>query len=1111
MKLTRALLLFGGLSILSGTIYPSYAAEAISHDGGANTPAEATPNAENAIKLMKFDAGLKVSLFAAEPMFGNPVCFATDEKGRWYIGESYRQESGIEDNRGHMDWLDEDLAARTVEDRLAMIHKYYPDANAFKNHFTRFDDRITRVEDSNGDGKADIATVIAEGFNGPLDGTGAGILVRGNDIWYTCIPDLWHLKLGPDGKVILREKLLTGFGVHYAFRGHDLHGLCFGPDGKLYFSIGDRGIHVVTKEKTTISSQDTGSIMRCNPDGTDFEVFATGVRNPQELTFDEHGNLFTGDNNSDAGDLARFQYLVEGGDGGWRTGYQYLPDRGPWMSEKPWDATEALKSKYINPPVANIGNGPSGLTYNPGTGLSAKYQGRFYMSDFRGGPGASLVHEILLEPQGATFKVKEHREFVRGVLTTDVEFGIDGSFYVLDWVESWGGVKKGRIYQFTDPASDTAVQARTKQLIEEGMAKRPEGELAALFSEPDQRVRQAAQFELVERDPAKAIPLLKQIAQSAPSPLGRLHGIWGLGQLAGKHPASLAVLPSLLADADAEVRAQAAHILGDHKAAASKVAEKLIPLLKDTSGRVRYFAALGLGKLDCKAAFEPLCAMLAENNDQDPILRQGGVMGLYLSTSPTQLAAKKADPSAAVRVAAVLALRLQKSPLIADFLADQDPRVVLEAARAIHDVPIDGAMPALGELIARKGLEDPFILKRAVNARYRSGGAADARALAAFATEASAPEAQRILALEVLADWAHPGQRDRLLNVFRPLPDRSPADAAAAAATVLPLLLKEAPVGIQVSAAKLAAKLGITSAGDALYALALNDKAGAEARVEAIRALASLKDPRLAETASVALSSKEPAVRLEGVEALVAVDPHAAVKAVGVILEKGGVLEKQTAIATLILVKRPEANVLLADWMKRLIAHTVPAEIQVDLLEAARKAKTPELDALLKQYKESLPKDDDLAPYRIALVGGNIARGRAVFHEKIESQCLRCHRCEEGSIQIGPDLTHIGATKDREYLLESIVLPNKRIAEGYETAILTLKDGSVVAGRLVKEENGKLQIEALDEKGNLQLTTIDASQIKERTRAPSPMPETTRDVLSKPELRDLVEYLATRK
>src|SRR5262249_19432276 len=111
-------------------------------------------------------------------------------------------------------------------------------------------------------------------------------------------------------------------------------------------------------------------------DGSELEVYAVGLRNPQELAFDDYGRLFTGDNNSDGGDQARWVYLVEGGDSGWRIGYQFgtsMGPRGPFMAEDIWKPQWEGQPAYILPPITNIAAGPSGLAYYPGLGLPERY------------------------------------------------------------------------------------------------------------------------------------------------------------------------------------------------------------------------------------------------------------------------------------------------------------------------------------------------------------------------------------------------------------------------------------------------------------------------------------------------------------------------------------------------------------------------------------------------------------------------------------------------------------------------------------------------------------------------------------------------------------------
>src|SRR5215468_12178686 len=129
--------------------------------------AAASNEAELAIKRFQVAPGLKVDLWAAEPMLANPVAFNFDEHGRAYVCETFRLGAGVDDIRGIMPWLNEELASRTVDDRLAEMKRYLGDRFA---RYSEHSERIRLLEDRSGLGKADHATVFAEHFNDPLDG-----------------------------------------------------------------------------------------------------------------------------------------------------------------------------------------------------------------------------------------------------------------------------------------------------------------------------------------------------------------------------------------------------------------------------------------------------------------------------------------------------------------------------------------------------------------------------------------------------------------------------------------------------------------------------------------------------------------------------------------------------------------------------------------------------------------------------------------------------------------------------------------------------------------------------------------------------------------------------
>src|SRR5206468_540465 len=109
--------------------------------------------------------------------------------------------------------------------------------------------------------------------------------------------------------------------------------------------------------------------------------------------------------------------------------------------------------------------------------------------------------------------------------------------------------------------------------------------------------------------------------------------------------------------------------------------------------------------------------------------------------------------SASVRMGALLALRRLQRSEAALFLHDSDPLVVLEAARAINDQPINGAMLDLAALIQSPGIlqvgttNSEALLRRVLNANFRCGTPETAKALAAFASRQDAPENMRAEAL----------------------------------------------------------------------------------------------------------------------------------------------------------------------------------------------------------------------------------------------------------------------------------------------------------------------------------------------------------------------------
>ncbi|HEU4591235.1 MAG TPA: HEAT repeat domain-containing protein, partial [Steroidobacteraceae bacterium] len=1074
----------------------------------------ASDDAVLALKRFSLPPGLKASLWAAEPMLANPVAIDFDEKGRLFVSETYRYRTSVLDIRDYMGMLEKDLASRSIEDRSKMIHDVFGEEQA--KQFVIESEVVRLVEDSDHDGVADKSTIYADGFNSELDGIASGVLARHGKVWFTNIPSLWLLE-GEPGHV-KKTELLRGFGVRFNFTGHDFHGLALGHDGKIYFSIGDRGMNVKTSDGRTVAFPDEGAVFRANPDGTELEVVHRGLRNPQELVFDEHGNLFTGDNDSDQGDQERLVYLVEGGDSGWRVGYQHAPlgRGGPWMREGLWKPRFEGRPAYLLPPICNIEDGPSGLTYYPGTGLTPEYAGHFFITHFKGSIARSGIQTYTIKQNGATFTPTSSQQFMGGVLPTDVTFGPDGVLYLADWVDGWPKSNKGRIYGITPLKADPAqakVSADLAKLLAEGFTRRSNQELVALLAHPDRRARLEAQLELAARGSKSTADFSRVANDKSAAPLARLHAVWGLTQLGraaarNSKPdrgtlAAVTTLNKLLGDADSEVRAQSAKGLGDiHDAKARPALEKL---LTDPEPRVQFFAAQSLGKLGNAASAEPLIALLRANDNKDSYLRFAAANALSRLGADTALAKAATDPSAAVRLGVLLAYRYSYDPAIATLLGDSDAYIVREAAEAINDAPVELALAPLAGKLASAPPGDEALVVRALNANYRLGGAARAKVLAGYALNDEATPEMRAEALKQLGLWGKTPARDRVVGIFRPMDKRSGDDAAnALEPRVAKLLGNGIPQSVQLAALDAVAALDLRAAVPTLVALVGNEQADESVRGNALKVLDGFSGDAVLEAVALAEKSRVPALRLAALQILAHRAPDRALPVIKSFAATGSEAEQRAAFEAMGQLQPAQAAPLLISGLDRLAAGKVSPGAQVELLDAVARSEVPAVKARWdRQQAAWAGGKDPLAAYAFALAGGDARRGAREFYDNQILPCARCHKVGGNGGEAGPDLSRIGAQQPPEYLLEAVVKPSAHIAPGFDIVTFTLANGETESGSVVNESPTAIRLK----RGDGSQVTLDPKQVKQRVIAPSSMPEIYGQMMSRAQLRDVVAFL----
>jgi len=157
------------------------------------------------------------------------------------------------------------------------------------------DGHIVKMTDNDHDGYAETSTML---FEDPADKVNYAVGLAYHD-GKTYIADAGRVSIltdsDNDGKLDSIQPIVVGLPT-WKHTFHSNNGIAFGPDNKLYEGVG------ATTDHGPLQDKYEASIIRMNPDGSDLEVFATGFRNPYDLTFSPKGELFTADNSPDEPD-----------------------------------------------------------------------------------------------------------------------------------------------------------------------------------------------------------------------------------------------------------------------------------------------------------------------------------------------------------------------------------------------------------------------------------------------------------------------------------------------------------------------------------------------------------------------------------------------------------------------------------------------------------------------------------------------------------------------------------------------------------------------------------------------------------------------------------------
>jgi putative heme-binding domain-containing protein len=952
--------------------------------------------------------------------------------------------------------------------------------------------RVVRLRDTNGDGRADESKVFAEIdsprgviWDGP-SGTSPGTL------YVMAPPNLTaYTDTDGDGKADKQENIVTGLGFDLKFRGadHTTNGCRMGIDGFIYIAVGDYGYTSARAKDGTVISNRGGGIVRVRPDGTGLEIVSRGQRNIYDVAVSPTLDLFTRDNTNDGGGWdVRLSFVPPGA----HMGYPYL--------------FKNFAEDMVQPLADYGGGSPCGSLWLDEPGL----QSGLYTVEW--GRNAIMYHP--LTPNGAGWKA-EQKEWLKLTRPTDMDVDAAGRIYVTSWegaTFTYNGPNAGYVVRVTKKDAP----GRTPRSLSDKTA-----DLVTSIQSPSQVERLATQRELIRRAGAgengKTIAdLLAGYASNSKVALeGRIACVQTILQIEGQN--AVPRLIKLLGDQ--QLREHVVRTLGDDARLAAKVpVQPIAATLTDTNPRVRAAAITALrrlGKVDTAQNILPLVA------DNDPIVAHLAVRALS---------------------------QFKVAHVCLGALDSADEKVKPGALRVLYgfydSAVVDGLIARLpgakGEL--RRGILNTLCRLANQDAPY-----VDPKVWWGTRPDTSGPVYQPIR-------WA---ASDKIEATLKKALDGSNEDDGRWLVQRMYVTKVNFPGLIELmlakagndTNAKLTAIAGMFRQDNslpneglaALLAIATNGKEVPDLRAKALRQLQKASERSQALETVVAafapLAAHDPgqAALTSAFEDFTRDGKNT--KHLGALqkLAEGNDGAKRALAQTIIvnlatssLVKGKEkegAEKALADSWKKpesaasllgVIARTKAKSLAEDVRAHLKDPDNAVAEAALFAYQALSLNEAGASSKQIGQMkyeevfgavqkGGDAAQGKDMY---LRAGCIACHTISADEPPKGPILSAVAKIYDRAALTESILKPNAKLAQGFESAWIKTRKGEQIEGFVTRE--GADSVDVRNIAG--QTVTIEKGDIAERGHRPqSMMPEGLLNGFTPAELANLLAYLESLK